>query len=55
MLIRNKFDFSVEDVKVEEVVKMDGFFGTWKSNFFLLEVKGYIVYFFLRKEVLYKV
>lgn len=55
MLIRNEFDFSVEDFKVVEVVKMDGFFEMGKSGFFLLEVKSYIVYFFLRKEVLYKV
>lgn len=49
MLIKNECNFSVEDFKVVEVVKMDGFFGMGKSSFFLLEVKGYIVYFFLRK------
>lgn len=54
MLIRNEFDFSVEDAKVAEAAKMDGFSGTGKSNSPLSEAKGHIVYPFLRKEVLHK-
>lgn len=54
MLIRNKFDFSVEDAKVAEAAKMDGFSETGKSGSPLSEAKGHIVYPFLRKEVLHK-
>lgn len=54
MLIRNKFDFSVEDSKVAEAAKMDGFSGTGKSGSPLSEAKSHIVYPFLRKEVLHK-
>lgn len=53
MLIRNKFDFSVENSKVAEAAKMDGFSGTGKSNSPLSEAKGHIVYPFLRKKVLH--
>lgn len=54
MLIRNKFDFSVEDSKVAEAAKMDGFSGTGKIGSPLSEAKSHIVYPFLRKEVLHK-
>lgn len=53
-MIRNEFDFSVEDSKVAEAAKMDGFSGTGKSNSPLSEAKGHIVYPLLRKEVLHK-
>lgn len=39
----------MEDSKVAEAAKMDGFSGTGKSNSPLSEAKGHIVYPLLRK------
>lgn len=44
MLIKNECNFSVEDSKVAEAAKMDGFSGMGKSSSPLSEAKGHIVY-----------